>query len=100
MNVSDFSARTAEATGTGSRYEEERRLSVLNFLTLEVDDDRICGAFVTPAAEYYPTVNETRLLIEGAGMEIVEIPDGYEGQPFSETADSGDVIMVARPGPR
>ncbi len=85
---------------TFSRYEEERRLSVLNFLTLEMVDNRISGAFVTPAAEYYPTVNEIRLLIESAGMEVVEILGGYEGQPFSETGDGGDVIMVARLRPR
>jgi len=81
---------------TYNRYEAKRQLSILNFLILEVVDSKITAAYVTPAAEYYPSVGETRLLIESAGMEVTETLGDYDGRPFSDTGEGHDVIMIAR----
>ncbi|HSW11034.1 MAG TPA: class I SAM-dependent methyltransferase [Bacillota bacterium] len=81
---------------TYNRYEANRQLSILNFLILEVIDSKITAAYVTPATEYYPSVGETRLLIESAGMEVTETLGDYDGRPFSDTGEGHDVIMIAR----
>jgi len=84
------------AVVTYSRYEAAKRFSILNFLTLEIIDGRLSRAYVTPALEYYPPVDEIRSLIQEAGMEVVETLSDYEGRPLSDTGEGGDVIMVAR----
>jgi len=48
-------------------------------------------------AEYYPSVDETRSLIEGAGMEIVDTLTGYDGRiPKQSTGQRGDSDRPAR----
>jgi len=81
---------------TYNRYEPERRLSVLNFLTMEVIDGKIGRTYVTPAAEYYPSVSEMQSALESAGMEVEQVLGDYDSRSFSDTAEDGDVIMVAR----
>ncbi len=97
LSVYQESQDGGHAVVTYSRYEAARRLSILNFLTLEIADGRLCRAFVTPALEYYPPVDEIRLLIQEAGMEVLETLSDYDGTPFSDSGEGGDVIMVARP---
>ena len=41
-------------------------------------------------------MDEIRSFIEEAGMEVVETLGNYDGTPFSDTGEGGDVIMVAR----
>lgn len=96
LSVYQESPNRACVVLTYERYEAKRQLSILNFLTLEVADGKISRAYVTPAAEYYPSVGEIQLLIEGVGMEIAETLGDYDGRPFSDTGKGGDVIMVAR----
>lgn len=96
LSVYQESPNRACVVLTYNRYEARRQLSVLNFLTLEVVDGKISGAYVTPAAEYYPSVGEIRLLIESVGMEVAQILGDYDGHPFSDTGKGCDVIMVAR----
>ena len=96
LSVYQESPNRACVVLTYERYEAKRQLSILNFLTLEVTDGKISRAYVTPAAEYHPSVAEIQLLIEGVGMEIAETLGDYDGRPFSDTGKGGDVIMVAR----
>jgi len=96
LSVYQESQDRGHAVVTYSRYEASRRLSILNFLTLEIVDGRLSRAYVTPALEYYPPADEIQSLIQEAGMEIVEILSDYDGTPFSDTGEGSDVIMVAR----
>ncbi|MBE0431182.1 MAG: class I SAM-dependent methyltransferase [Dehalococcoidia bacterium] len=96
LSVYQESAGCGCVVVTYNRYDPGRRLSVLNFLTLEVIEGRFCNAYITPAAEYYPSVDEIRQAIESTGMEVIETLGNYDGRPFSDTAEDGDVIMVAR----
>jgi len=96
LSVYQESPNRACVVLTYERYEAKQQLSILNFLTLEVADGKISRAYVTPAAEYYTSVAEIQLMIEGVGMEIAETLGDYDGRPFSDTGKGGDVIMVAR----
>jgi len=96
LSVYEVTPGRGDVVITYNRYDPGRRLSVLNFLTLEIVDDKISGAYVTPAEEYYASVDEIRLAIESAGMEVTETLGSYDGRPFSDTGQGGDVIMVVR----
>jgi len=96
LSVYRESPDRGHAVVTYSRYDADRRLSVLNFFTMEISDGKLSRAYVTPAVEYYPTVDEIQSLIQEAGMEVVHTLGDYDDTPFSDTSDGGDVIMVAR----
>jgi len=96
LSVYQQSQDRGNAVVTYSRYDADRRLSILNFLTLEISDGKLSRAYVTPAVEYYPPVDEIQSLIQEAGMEVVQTLSDYNGTPFSDTSEGGDVIMVAR----
>ena len=52
--VHEQANRSGLLTLTCNRYDAKRQLSVLNFLTLQIRDGMIAGAYLTPATEYYP----------------------------------------------
>jgi len=95
LSVHEESARRASVVLTYNRYDIKRQLSILNFLTMEIVDGRIARAYVTPAAEYYPSPGEMRLLVENAGMRVTETFGDYDGRPFLDTGEGRDVIMIA-----
>jgi SAM-dependent methyltransferase len=97
LSVSGNSPNETHAVLTYNRYDAERQLSILNFLTMEVVDAKVSALYVTSAAEYYPSPAEMQMLIEDAGMQVTEILGDYDGHPFLEAGERRDVIMVARP---
>ena len=98
LRMLDMDGSTSYVWIMYSQYNPKSQLNVLNFLTIRTEKNRGTDITVTPAAEYYPSAGEMRLLLESAGFRIRSMYGNYDCAPF-EDSPGRTMIVVAQAAP-
>ena len=79
-----------------TEYYPKRQFSVDSYLYAQISADGGTELFVTPSVEYHPAPGELRLLLEGAGFEIISFDCDYSKTPFTDASARTDMVVLAQ----